>query len=205
MSKQGRKGKSKRPAASTKGNTKKKSKPRGNVVGGSKLLDPKHNKAVAKVHMENFLYDPVIPELYVACRGVIFKLKGRQSKAVFHFEVRGYSEAHHFKERGVDQICPAFRLTDCTDYESKEMTDLFGENENPWGDIWMPSSPTYNATRDATWKARPRQRELALRQKDVYERNKTELLTGGAGAGGAGTQALPRAPRLRWRQLWRRE
>ena len=69
------------------------------------------------------------------------------------------------------------------------MTDLFGENENPWDDIWMPLSPTYNATRDAKWKVRPMQRELALRQKDVYERNKTELLTGGAGAGGAGTSA----------------
>jgi hypothetical protein len=63
------------------------------------------------------------------------------------------------------------------------MTDLFGENENPWDDIWMPLSPTYNATRDATWKARPKQRTLALRQKEVYEHHKNEILMGGAGAG----------------------
>jgi hypothetical protein len=114
--------------------------------------------------------------------------QAEQSKAVFHFEVRGYSEAHHFKERGVNQICPGFRLTDCTDYESKEMVALFGfgANEIPWDDIWMPSSPTYSATRGVTWKVRPKQLQLALRQKYVYERNKTDLLTGGAGAGGAG-------------------
>jgi hypothetical protein len=105
------------------------------------------------------VYGPVIPELDVAsCRRAInamgshvnFKPTGRQSKAVFHFEVRGYSEAHHFKERGANQICPAFRLNDCTDYESKEMVDLFGAHEIPWDDIWMPSMPTYSATRDAT-------------------------------------------------------
>jgi hypothetical protein len=89
--------------------------------------------------------------------------------------VRGYSEAHAFKERGVNQIVPAFRLKDCTNYESKEMVDLFGANETPWDDIWMPVNPTYAATRDATWKARPKQRQLALRQKEVYELNKTDL------------------------------
>jgi hypothetical protein len=41
MSKQGKKGK--RPAASAKGNAKK--KPKGNVAGGFKLLHPKNNKA----------------------------------------------------------------------------------------------------------------------------------------------------------------
>jgi hypothetical protein len=45
MPKQGKKGK--RPAASAKGNAKK--KPRGNVAGGSKLLHPQHNNGVAKL------------------------------------------------------------------------------------------------------------------------------------------------------------
>jgi hypothetical protein len=66
-----KKGKGTRPSASAKSNAKKKPKPRNNVVGGSKLFDPRHNKAVAKVQMENYLYDPVIPELDVACRRVI--------------------------------------------------------------------------------------------------------------------------------------
>ena len=68
MPKQGKKGK--RPAASTKGNAKKKSKgkARGNVAGGSRLLDPQHNNGVAKQQLKNFLYDPVIPELDVACQ-----------------------------------------------------------------------------------------------------------------------------------------
>jgi hypothetical protein len=100
MPKQGKKGK--RPAASTKGNAKKKSKARGNVVGGSKLLAPQHNNGVAKQQLRNFLYDPVIPELDVACHRELntmgshahFKPIGRKSKAVFHFEVRGFSEAH---------------------------------------------------------------------------------------------------------------
>jgi hypothetical protein len=78
-----------------------------------------------------FLYDPVIPELDVACRRPVnttgahvhFKPTGRQSKAVFHFEVRGYSEARAFKERGVNQIVPAFRLKDCTDYPVRVQGD----------------------------------------------------------------------------------
>jgi hypothetical protein len=68
MPKQGKKGK--RSAASTKGNAKKKSKgseDRGNVAGGSKLLDPQHNNGVAKQQLRNYMYDPVIPELDVAC------------------------------------------------------------------------------------------------------------------------------------------
>ena len=184
MPKQGKKGK--RPAASAKGSAKKKSKvkaPRGNVLGGSKLLAPQHNNGVAKQQLKNFLYDPVIPELDVACHRKInilgshahFKLMGRKSRAVFHFEVRGFNDAHTFKEHGVDQITPAFRLKDCTDYESENMVQLFGRNETPWEDIWMPVNPTYVATRDATWKARPKQRALALRQKEVYERHRTEI------------------------------
>jgi hypothetical protein len=110
---------------------------------------------------------------------------GRKSKAVFQFEARGFNDAHTFKEHGVDQITPAFRLKDCTDYESEKMVQLFGRNENPWEDIWIPVNPTYVATRDATWRARPKQRALALRQKEVYERHKTEILMGGAGAGGS--------------------
>jgi hypothetical protein len=110
---------------------------------------------------------------------------GRKSKAVFEFQVRGFNEAHTFKEHGVDQMRPAFRLKDCTDYKSKKMEQLFGRNETPWENIWMALEPTYVATRDATWKARPKQRTLALRQKEVYERHKTEILTGGAGAGGS--------------------
>jgi hypothetical protein len=99
--------------------------------------------------------------------------------------VRGFSEAHAFKGHGVDQIGPAFRLKDCTDYESKTTVELFGPNETPWEDIWIAQLPTYVATRDATWKARPKQRALALRQKGVYERHKTDILTGVAGAGGS--------------------
>ena len=67
MPKQGKKGK--RPASSAKGSAKKKPKgdaPRGNVLGGSKLLAPQHNNGVAKEQLRNFLYDPVIPELDVA-------------------------------------------------------------------------------------------------------------------------------------------
>jgi hypothetical protein len=143
------------------------------------------------------LYDPVIPELDVACHRELntmgshahFKPIGRKSKAVFHFEVRGFSEAHSFKGHGVDQIGPAFRLKDCTDYKSKKMEELFGRNETPWEDIWMALEPTYVATRDATWKARPKQRALALRQKGVYERHRTEILTCGAGAGGSSRSA----------------
>jgi hypothetical protein len=60
-----KKGKGKRPAASTKGNTKK--KPRDNVVGGSKFLAPQRNNGVAKLQLKNYMYDPVIPELDVAC------------------------------------------------------------------------------------------------------------------------------------------
>ena len=122
MPKQGKEGK--RPAASTKGNAKKKSKgskARGNAAGGSKLLDPQHNNGVAKQRLRNFLYDPVTPELDVACHRKInilgshahFKLMGRKSRAVFEFEARGYNDAHTFKEHGVDQITPAFRLKDC--------------------------------------------------------------------------------------------
>jgi hypothetical protein len=136
------------------------------------------------------LYDPVIPELDVACHRKInilgshvhFNLMGRKSRAVFHFEVRGYNDAHTFKERGVDQITPAFRLKDCTDYKSEKMEQLFGPNETPWKDIWM-TQRDYVATRHATWKARPKQHALALRQKEVYEHHKTEILMGGAGAG----------------------
>jgi hypothetical protein len=105
MPKQGKKGK--RPASSAKGSAKKKSKgdaPRGNVLGGSKLLAPQHNSGVSKQQLKNFLYDPVIPELDVACHRKInilgshahFKLMGRKSRAVFHFEARGFNDAHTF-------------------------------------------------------------------------------------------------------------
>jgi hypothetical protein len=104
-----KKGKGKRPSASTKGNAKKKSKARGNVVGGSKLLAPQRNNGVAKQELRNFLYDSVIPELDVACHRELnamgshahFRSIGRKSKAVFHFVVRGFNEAHTFKEHGV--------------------------------------------------------------------------------------------------------
>jgi hypothetical protein len=157
MPKQGKKGK--RPAASTKGNAKKKSKARGNVVGGSKLLAPQHNNGVAKQQLRNFLYDPVIPELDIACHRELntmgshahFKLIGRKSKAVFHFEVRGFSEAHLFKGHGVDQMRPAFRLKDCTDYESENMEKIFGRNETDVrGDARRDMERASEATRSCT-------------------------------------------------------
>jgi hypothetical protein len=144
MPKQGKgRGKGKRPAASAKGNAKKKPKPLGNVAGGSRLLHPKHNKTAAKGQLNTYLCDPVVPELDVACKRPVnimgshthFKPTGRQSKAIFHFEVRGYSEAHAFQERGANQIVPTSRPRDCTDYEPKEMVNPFGANETPWDDI----------------------------------------------------------------------
>jgi hypothetical protein len=67
--------------------------------------------------------DSVAPELEVARHHVLnamgssanFKLQGKKSKAVFTFEVRDYDEARIFRERGVDQCVPVFRLKDRTD------------------------------------------------------------------------------------------
>jgi hypothetical protein len=113
MPKQGKKGK--RPVASVKGNAKKKLK--GNVAGGSKLLHPQHNNGVATLQLKNYMYDPVIPELDCACHRLVatapralnimgshahFKLSGRKSKAIFQFEVSGFSEAHAFKGHGTE-------------------------------------------------------------------------------------------------------
>jgi hypothetical protein len=74
---------------------------RGNVAGGNKLIHPKHNQAVNKQQLKNYMYDPVAPELEVAYRRVLnamgsaanFKLKGKKAKAVFAFEVRDYNAA----------------------------------------------------------------------------------------------------------------
>ena len=128
---------------------------RGNAASGSKLIHPKHNQAVNKQQLKNYMYDPVAPELEVACRRVLnamgsaanFKLKGKKAKAVFTFEVRDYDEARTFRARGVDQCTPAFRLKDITDYETKEMVKIFGKDATPWQDIWMPMDPTYVRTR----------------------------------------------------------
>ena len=97
-----------------------------------------------------------------------FKLKGKKAKAVFTFEVRDYNEARTFRARGVDQCTPAFRLRDITDYETKEMVKIFGKDATPWQDIWMPMDPTYVRTRHETWQVLPKQRRLAVMQKDVY-------------------------------------
>jgi hypothetical protein len=129
----------------------------GNVANGSKLIHPKHNKTVSKQQLRNYMYDPVAPELEVACHRVLnamgssanFKLQGKKGKAVFTFEVRDYDEARIFRERGVDQCVPAFRPKDRTDYETKEMVKIFGKNATPcWEDIWMPMDPTYTWRRD---------------------------------------------------------
>jgi hypothetical protein len=95
-----------------------------NAASGSKLIHPKHNQAVNKQQLKNYMYgDPVAPELEVACHRVLnamgsaanFKLKGKKAKAVFTFEVRDYDEARIFRARGADQCTPAFRLKDITD------------------------------------------------------------------------------------------
>ena len=46
-------------------------KARGKVVEGSQLIHPKHNQTVNKQQLKDFLYDPVAPELEVACRRVL--------------------------------------------------------------------------------------------------------------------------------------
>jgi hypothetical protein len=133
----------------SKGNPKKKRRTTGNVAGGSKAVDPRHNAKVNTGIISSYVYDAVIPELEVACKreihikGSYFKLRGAQAKAVFTFQVRRFSAAHKFKEKGVDDLIPAFRLKDITDYLTKVMTAIFGKNERPYDHIWMPVTPTY--------------------------------------------------------------
>jgi hypothetical protein len=110
---------------SSKGNPKKKRRTTGNAAGGSKAVDPRHNDKVNTGLITSFVYDAVIPELEFAVKreihikGSYFKLRGAQAKAVFTSQVQRFSAAHEFKEHGVDDLIPTFRLKDITDYLAK--------------------------------------------------------------------------------------
>jgi hypothetical protein len=117
MPKKGKGKRKRKRSAASKSRTISNKKLRAKAVGGSKLLHPKHNKVVDKQQLQNYMCDPVVAELEVACKCIIdikgphshFELMGRKSKAISTFEVRDYSKAHVFRERGVDQLLPAFR------------------------------------------------------------------------------------------------
>jgi hypothetical protein len=100
----------------SKGNPKKKRRTTDNAARGSKAVDPRHNAKVNTGLITSFVYDAVIPELEVSCKreihikGSHFKLRGAQAKAVFTFQVRRFSAAHEFKEKGVDDLIPAIKL-----------------------------------------------------------------------------------------------
>ena len=174
--------KSSKSSKSSKGHTKKKPRVGGNVLGGSKAVDPKHNARVNSGLISSFVYDVVNPDLEVACKreihvkGSYLKLRGAQAKAVFTFQVRRYHPAHEFKDRGVDDVMPAFKLKDVTDYDSKAMTAIFGKDERQYDQIWMPVFPTYTVIRHSTWEHNQGARMLALRQKDAYDNKRADLL-----------------------------
>ena len=100
---------------SSKGHTKKKPRVGGNVLGGSKAVDPKHNARANSGLISSFVYDVVNPDLEVACKreihvkGSYLKLRGAQAKAVFTFQVRRYHPAHEFKGRGADDVMPGIK------------------------------------------------------------------------------------------------
>jgi hypothetical protein len=124
----------------SKGHPKKKRRTGGNAAGGSKAVDPKHNAKVKTGLITSFVYDEVNPELEVACKR---EIRGAQAKAVLTFQVRRFSAAHEFKEKGVDDVIPGIKLKDITDYHSKAMTAIFSKDERPYDHIWMPVFPTY--------------------------------------------------------------
>jgi hypothetical protein len=167
---------------SSKGHTKKKRRTGGNVAGGSKAVDPKHNAKVNSGLITSFVYDEVNPDLEVACKreihvkGSYLKLRDAQAKAVFTFQVRRYTPAHEFKDRGVDDVMAAFKLKDVTDYDSPAMTAIFGKDELQYDHIWMPVFPTYTIIRHSTWEHNKGARMLALRQKDAYDNKRADLL-----------------------------
>ena len=63
----------------SKGHTKKKRRTGGNVVGGSKAVDPKHNAKVNAGLITSVVFDEVNPELEVACKREI-NVKGSYLK-----------------------------------------------------------------------------------------------------------------------------
>jgi hypothetical protein len=183
---------------SSKGHTKKKPRVGGNVLGGSKAVDPKHNARVNSGLISSFVYDVVNPDLEVACKreihvkGSYLKLRDAQAKAVFTFQVRRYTPAHEFKDRGVDDVMAAFKLKDVTDYDSPAMTAIFGKDELQYDHIWMPVFPTYTVIRHSTWEHNKGARMLALRQKDAYDNKRADLLAD-SGARRVSTQMVSKA------------
>jgi hypothetical protein len=95
--------------------------------------------------------------------------------------VRRFSAAHELKEKGVDDLIPAIKFKDITDYLSKAMTAIFGKDERPYDHIWMPVFPTYTTIWHLTWEHSPGARTLALRQKDAHDNKVADLLADSVG------------------------